>query len=414
MLFNKIDMSDNSLQNTIFDGEYGIEKESLRVTPDLKLSQTLHNFGGNEHISRDFCENQVELITDVFTSIDGALDQLRSLHEEVFIKLRKDNELLWYFSNPPKVDSEDEIPIAMIDSEKYNYRSYLSQKYGKAKMLYSGIHLNFSFPEKTIAAMYERSDYTDPFHFKNALYISLAAKLVKYSWLIVYLTAASPLADDSFLSMLGVPEGSRKSYASFRCSEHGYWNSFTPVFDFSNLERYVNSIKDMIDSGKIVSCSELYYPIRLKCGSRYTLEDLLSKGISHIELRMLDVNPLSDIGIFREDIEFIHILILYLLSQDSEVFTENDQVQAISNMKNAALYNDTAAKISDVPLKDAALEELQRIAQFTKQYFPQYDNIINYQINNISKGKRYAELINSTLKNNYLKGGAALSAKYRG
>ena len=48
-----------------YAGKFGIERETLRVDSQGKLAQTPHPFGSDEHITRDFCENQIELITPV-------------------------------------------------------------------------------------------------------------------------------------------------------------------------------------------------------------------------------------------------------------------------------------------------------------------------------------------------------------
>ena len=95
-------------------GFYGLEKESLRVTPDGFLADTAHPFGNNPNIERDFCENQTELITDVWDCAEFAWEQLKKLQEQVvgILQTRETGEeLLWPFSNPPYVRSESEIPI---------------------------------------------------------------------------------------------------------------------------------------------------------------------------------------------------------------------------------------------------------------------------------------------------------------
>ena len=68
-------------------GSFGIEKESLRVNTDGFLSHTPHPFGHNPHIDRDFCENQVEIVTDVFDSTSEVFNQLSELHNTVVKKL---------------------------------------------------------------------------------------------------------------------------------------------------------------------------------------------------------------------------------------------------------------------------------------------------------------------------------------
>ena len=77
--------------------EFGIERESLRVTSDGKLSQTKHPFVGDPHIDRDFCENQVEMIGDVFNDPADLICQLGGLLNEIDVELVKNNELLGRF-----------------------------------------------------------------------------------------------------------------------------------------------------------------------------------------------------------------------------------------------------------------------------------------------------------------------------
>ena len=94
--------------------EFGIERESLRVTSDGKLAQTIHPFSGDPHLDRDFCENQVEMIGDVFNDPTDLICQLGQFLDKINEELVKNNELLWVFSNPPGFDSEDEIPVALF------------------------------------------------------------------------------------------------------------------------------------------------------------------------------------------------------------------------------------------------------------------------------------------------------------
>ena len=53
----------------VFGGKFGLERETLRVTPQGYLSQTPHPFPGNPHIDRDFCESQIEIISPICTTI---------------------------------------------------------------------------------------------------------------------------------------------------------------------------------------------------------------------------------------------------------------------------------------------------------------------------------------------------------
>ena len=289
-----LDLNNSHINRLAQTAEFGIERESLRVTSEGKLAQTTHPFVGDPHIDRDFCENQVEIIGDVFFSPDEVNHQLGQFLDEINAELIKNNELLWVFSNPPKFGSENEIPIAQFYDKqrgKSEYRNYLAEKYGKTKMLFSGIHINFSFTESLLHTAFEESGaavYTD---FKNDFYLRLAKRLTQFAWLTVFLTAASPVADAS----LGIKNG---LYSSIRCSQQGYWNDFTPVLDYSDLKSYIRSIARYIVNGDLKAASELYYPVRLKSRSANNLETLFQNGVNHLELRVLDVNPLTPTGVF--------------------------------------------------------------------------------------------------------------------
>lgn len=95
-----------------YSGKFGIERETLRVDSQGRLARTAHPFGDDEHITRDFCENQIELVTPVAGSIREALGYLAELDERARKKLAENRESIWLYSNPPHFDSEDEIPIA--------------------------------------------------------------------------------------------------------------------------------------------------------------------------------------------------------------------------------------------------------------------------------------------------------------
>ena len=64
----------------------GIEKESLRAQPDGKLALTPHPAAlgsalTHPHITTDFSESQLELITGAHAQVDAALDELVRVHQ---------------------------------------------------------------------------------------------------------------------------------------------------------------------------------------------------------------------------------------------------------------------------------------------------------------------------------------------
>ena len=397
-----LDLNNSYINRLAQNAEFGIERESLRVTADGKLAQTEHPFAGNPHIDRDFCENQVEIIGDVYCDPSDLNRQLVSLLDKVDAELVKNNERLWAFSNPPHFGSEDEIPVARFHGAqrgKSEYRHYLAEKYGKKKMLFSGIHLNLSFTDQLLKTAFLYGNYPDFTEFKNSFYLRLSKRLTQYAWLAVYLTAASPVADAS----LGIDSN---VYSSIRCSEHGYWNDFTPILDYSSLKSYVRSIARYIVNGDLKAASELYYPVRLKPRGANSLETLLQNGVNHLELRVLDVNPLTRTGIFTEDIRFMHLLLLWLSSLPDFDFDEGKQIQAIADVKAAAVFG-------NAEIKNRAVKTLEEIKTFTRQYFPHYLNIVDYQLNKLYDGNSYAEIVSRRFTDGYMEKGLALVRRYQ-
>ncbi len=277
------------MENYIFKGKFGIERETLRIDRNGRLAQTLHPFD-DENLSRDFCENQLEIITPVCNSISEVMKSLETLDRNARTILNQNGESLWLYSNPPHIDDESEIPIAQYDgilSAKHDYRISLARRYGKRMMLYSGIHFNFSFSEK----------YLETFGVdKNILYFRLLKQVSRYSWLIVLLTSASPVYDSSFDE--DNAHGTVFSgFSSMRNSRRGYWNQFVPQLDYTDLSAYIESVKNYIKKGVLFSAGELYLPVRLKPRGENSLEALINNGVDHIELRMFDLNPLEKLGI---------------------------------------------------------------------------------------------------------------------
>src|SRR6201992_2003619 len=100
-------------------GRKGVEKESLRVQPSGALAQTGHPrlLGSaltNEHITTDYSESLIELVTPAFTTSWELLQYLLDLHQFVYRHL--DDELLWATSMPGSIERDADIPIAQFGS----------------------------------------------------------------------------------------------------------------------------------------------------------------------------------------------------------------------------------------------------------------------------------------------------------
>ena len=394
-------VEDERVRSLLLKGNFGLEKESLRITPEGHMAHTPNPFPGNEHIVRDFCENQVEINTSVKSTAQEAIESLWGFTRQIHQTLAglPERELLWPFSNPPYIHNEADIPVARFMGEltgKTSYREYLSDRYGRYKMAFSGIHINYSFSEELLRADFAVSGEEDFQEYKNQLYVVLAERASAYGWIMTAVTAASPLMDSSFVEKGHYGVTAFNGMASTRCSELGYWNYFTPIFDYSNIRAYADSIRKYVEDGLFISPTELYYPIRLKPRGRNHLNTLRNEGVDHIELRMVDLNPLEPVGIQLKDLQFAQLLLVWLAATPRQSFSLKDQVQAVQNFKNAAHYDLKTVKIV-VPngevysVADAGCKVIAFMKEFYQGFPQEVQEVLDFENEKfIDPEKRYA------------------------
>ena len=413
-------VENETVRALLFEGNFGLEKESLRVTPQGHMAHTPNPFPGNERIVRDFCENQTEINTEVTHSAQEAVDSLLRYTKEIQRTLADlpQQELLWPFSNPPFIHNEADIPVARFEgglSGKTDYREYLSDRYGRYKMTLSGIHVNYSFAEELLRADFTLSGESDFQEYKNQLYVVLAERAAAYGWIMTAVTAASPLRDSSFVEKgrYGIDEFN--GMASTRCSELGYWNYFTPVFDYTDIRAYADSIQRYVDEGWLAAPTELYYPIRLKPRGRNSLARLRSEGVDHIELRMVDLNPLESAGINVKDLQFAQLLLVWLASTPRQAFAHRDQVQAVQNFKNAAHYDLKTVKIvapsgEVYSVADAGRKVIGFMREFYHGFPQEVFDILDFEEEKfIDPDKRYAWQIRKQFADGFVRNGLELA-----
>ena len=408
------------IRQLLLKGNFGLERESLRIDGDGFLAHTPDPFPNEKHIVRDFCENQVEINTPVMKSAAEAVQALAEYDRMIQKKLKHlpKREYLWLFSNPPYIRNEADIPVARYYGEqagKTEYREYLADRYGRYKMAFSGIHVNYSFDETLLREDFAISGETDFDEYRNQLYVVLAEKAAAYGWILTAITAASPLMDSSFVEKGKFDTDTFNGLASTRCSELGYWNYFAPIFDYDNIRAYADSIQYYVDAGLLRFPTELYYPIRLKPRGENKLETLHDRGVDHIELRMFDLNPLSPSGIEERDLSFAQLFLVWLASTPREEFSIKDQVQAVQNFKNAAHYDLKTVKI--VPpngevcsVADAALHVLDRMEAFYRDFPEEVRAVLDFQREKfVDAENRYAWKIRHTFAGGFVKKGLELT-----
>ena len=422
-------LDDSYIREYLLKGSFGLEKENLRVLGNGFLSHTPHPAPGDNHIVRDFSEGQTEINTDPYDSAEEAVDALVRHEHDLTSLLKKlpEREYLWPFSNPPYIKGEDDIPIAVFEGEdawKTEYRKHLSCVYGRYKMTFSGIHVNYSFSEELLRREAELRGI-DPDQekayraFKDGFYVALTEKASYCGWLLTVLTAASPVIDGSFMGR-DFDETVDTRKASLRCSERGYWNFFDPVFDYSSLDAYADSIEKYVKSGDLMASSELYYPVRLKPNCAYSVEKLRSEGAGHIELRMFDLNPLVAAGVDVRDVRFAGYLLAYLAVGGSIGLSEKDQVNVACNFKRAAGYDLSRVNIvgkgeSSENIREAALEILEGMGRLYESVLAQDEKreameILAFEKSKITDEKnRYAYRVLRDYGTDYVKKGIALA-----
>ena len=418
-------IENHDVKEHILEGNFGLEKESLRIKKDGTLSHSPHPFTDDTHIVKDFCENQTEINTSVHTSAKEAIEELKFHNRRIYERLESlpEREYLWLFSNPPYIENESDIPVAVfggIEVSKTAYREYLSTKYGRYKMTFSGIHVNYSFSEKLLEADFKYQKETDYQEYKNKFYLELAQRMAAYGWLLVAVTAASPLLDSSFVEKGIYNQDVFTGMASVRCGEMGYWNEFAPILDYHDISAYADSIRKYVDMGLLKAASELYYPIRLKPAGENNLESLCRNGVNHIELRMFDLNPLVSAGVEEKDIIFAQLLMVWLAATPGQPFGEKDQIQAVQNFKNAARYDLKTVNILApdgelYSVAHAALKVIDRMKEFYGGLSLDVDEILQFEYEKFTDAdNRYAWRIRKQFGDGFVKKGLELVKERQG
>lgn len=363
---------ENNLTDLLLTGNFGLEKENLRADSNGNLALTNHPaiFGDkakHPYITTDFAESQVEMVTPICQSPKEVFAFMEALHDLVSDNL--DGEYLWPYSLPAMLPKDD----ALIKEAQFSipeiteYREYLSHKYGKRKQLLSGVHYNFSFSDKFLNLLYHAEHDNLSFReFRDQVYLKIARYYLKYSWLFIYLFGANSVAHESYINDCGrckakVGDDSYvfKGASSYRNGVNGYRNLEYFYVSYNSLYDYIADINHAIDNGHIIAAKEYYSQLRLKGHSKGSvLEDLKQNGINYVEIRTLDLNPLTKVGITLDSLELIHLFLVYsliapdfYLSDDEYRLANQNQVLAADeNFKNGIMLHCDATKQKELTM----------------------------------------------------------------
>ena len=340
---------------TILQGiQRGVERETLRILPDGSLAKTPfpNKIGSaltHPWITTDFAESMLEFITPVNTNIDYMLTFLRDLHRYASVSIG--DEMMWPLSMPCFVANEDDIILAQYGTSnegrfKTVYREGLKNRYGAMMQTISGVHYNFSLPMAFWQARFGVKNAEEGKAVISEGYFTLIRNYYRFGWVIPYLFGASPSMCSSFIqdkqkakAFIEQTNGNCfLPYAtSLRLSDIGYTNNAQKQLGitFNHLDTYVEGLKRatqtkseafkklgikvdghyrQLNDNVLQIENEFYAPIRPKRVPRageLPSDALLRGGIEYIEVRALDVNPFSPIGITEEQIRFIDLFLIW-------------------------------------------------------------------------------------------------------
>ena len=188
------------------------------------------------------------------------------------------------------------------------YEQYLNKKYGYEMYCMSGVHLNFSINEKYYKEL-KRFYKNIPETLEDA-YFKIIRNYLKKVWMLIALFGATP-------KQYG--ENSYETKCSIRNSnKQGFKNLHLDPINYENKVKHIESLRKNIANKNIISISELYTPIRIKGKWKYNIDDLANNPISHIEVRVLDLNPFDKTTVPLEEMDFVVGFLFHCLLQEEK------------------------------------------------------------------------------------------------
>lgn len=366
-------LSSPSHRHLLREGLRGIEREGLRVDSKGQLAHTPHPAAlgsalTHEKITTDYSESLLEFITPAKPDIAEVLACLEDIHS--FALSRLEDESLWGMSMPCTLPAEEDIPIAEYGSShigmiKHVYRQGLAVRYGRKMQCIAGLHYNFSLSAGLWELLCREEGCTlSPQEAQSERYIALIRNFRRYSWLLMYLFGASPVLSSSFLAneehrleVLGDDTLYLPYATSLRMSDLGYQNNAQSGImpDYNHINSYIRYLSHAVNQpypayeaigtkrdGKWIQLNtnilqienEYYSSIRPKCVARSgerPVQALASRGVQYVEVRCLDIDPFSTVGITIETARFLDVFLHYIALQDSPMTSEAEGQENAGN-----------------------------------------------------------------------------------
>ncbi|MDU2941727.1 MAG: glutamate--cysteine ligase [Enterobacteriaceae bacterium] len=394
----------------------GLERETLRVNEDGTLATTGHPeaLGAaftHQWITTDFAEALLEFITPVDGDIQHMLSFMRDVHRYTARQIGE--ERMWPLSMPCYIENGQDIELAQYGTSnmgrlKTLYREGLKNRYGALMQTISGVHYNFSLPMAFWQAKCGVTDVESGKEQISAGYFRSIRNYYRFGWVIPYLFGASPAICSSFLQGKPTTLPFEKTESgmcylpwatSLRLSDLGYTNKSQSNLGitFNDLQTYVAGLKRAIKTpseeyakmglqkdGKYLQINsnilqienELYAPIRPKRVTRSgeTPSDaLLRGGIEYIEVRSLDINPFSPIGVDEQQVRFLDLFMVWCaladapeMSSDELLCTRTNWNRVILEGRKPGLTLGIGCESAQFPLVQVGKDlfrDLRRVAQ---------------------------------------------------
>ncbi|NND64787.1 MAG: glutamate--cysteine ligase [Gammaproteobacteria bacterium] len=398
------------------DRKIGLEKESLRVDSDGGLSKKSHPAVLGEplthpFIKTDYSEAMLELVTPPQPSSAAAVQCLSILHQHVSEHLA--GELLWPFSMPCVMTPEVQIPIAQYGESNDGqfqsiYRNGLGLRYGRRMQLIAGVHFNFSLGDHywqqchTLLAD-KREQALSLSNYMNEQYFAMIRNVHRYAWVLNYLLGASPVICKSFLDRdydWMKPAGPNSVYAqhatTLRMSDLGYQNNQQDSLSISldGLPAFCRSLKHAVSTSHppyakigivengdqyrqlndylLQSEAEYYTPVRPKANVVSGVRSLLAlqqQGVRYVELRVVDLQYQSPIGVDRLTCLFLELFLQFCHLHPSPVIDQAEHKSLQAERRKVALAGrDPDIKIqAKEPIKQALADILNACASLAEQ-----------------------------------------------
>ncbi len=376
----------------------GVEREGLRCDKKGNLSKKPHpeifaDRIDNHFISTDWGEAQMELRTPVCKNTDECYEKLNEITNVALCELNNQDELLWPYSMQCILPKEEDFPWGDYgkNEEAHEYEMYLYKKYGYKMHCMSGIHVNFSFCDTLFENI--KKVYKDiPKNLDDA-YFKIIRVFMKRAWILMYFFGASPLELDN----------EETSKISLRNSEKiGFTNTKKLDVDLTNKEKYIDSVKELIKNHTIKAATEVYIPIRAKSAHKdFTIEELETKDINHIEIRLCDINPFDKCGINKEQLDMAVLFIIKCLIENE------DSLQGYN-------YKQIAKDGMNDEQKQVLTQEIESYKEINELLGLDFEETIDKYLKNIYSGEKNIaeEVVSLANENGLLDGILKLANEY--